>query len=650
MTQHSLFSEEEHTKSNWFEDALTSLGVDDDIGGWPDTFGEALANQKHRTKTDGIRVLSLFAGGGGLDIGFHDAGFEIVECNELEESFAATLRENNSVGGRLEGANIVCCDINEYDPNIKDIDFIIGGPPCQTFSAAGARAAGVNGIDDDRGNLFKQYVRILKKLKPKGFLFENVYRIVGAQGGKPWRLITEAFSEAGYKLYWRILDAADFGVPQFRERLIIVGLRNGEFLFPAPTHGPDSSDNRRYYSAGRALENVTSLATGNPINGRHGHLLRDIPPGLNYSFYTDRMGHPTPLFGWRSKFSDYLYKADPDTPVRTIKAQGGQYTGPFHWDSRTFTVEELKRLQTFPDDYSVVGSRLKAIHQLGNSVPPQLARILAIGIAKQVFKRELPFEVELLPVNATLNFRKRKSKLTKLYTEKAREAINKSFSGKRKVQKITSLEEKKFCKLHPNLRLDFSSADDWDYYFHCNIDDGIINLSVWDQEKNGNVNYSYVIEPAALVSPNDPVKKILVNSYSYDKTSITAIWKYLEMLIRTNFHKDDLVQFFGYYQYSNKFNISFNLLSSELKGKNFWKVLSEVSQGRSVGCIRSLQEIASLYEVNEKHLISELKNLKKLGYEIRSHNTNKQISDGHLLIPYSFPTLSERSLQRLTEL
>ena len=206
-------------------------------------------------------------------------------------------------------------DINDYNPALNDIDFIIGGPPCQTFSAAGARAAGVNGIDDDRGNLFKQYVRILKQINPKGFLFENVYRIVGAQGGKPWKLIQEAFRDAGYKLYWRILDAADFGVPQFRERLIIVGLKEGMFKFPCPTHGPDSTDNRHYYSASIAIEGVNSKVGGGKVGGRHGHLLKDIPAGLNYSFYTDRMGHPTPYFGWRSKFSDYLYKADPDTKV-----------------------------------------------------------------------------------------------------------------------------------------------------------------------------------------------------------------------------------------------------------------------------------------------------------------------------------------------
>lgn len=242
MRQLSLFPEEQMSKPSWFTSALDALGIGE-IPGWPDAFGSSFLKRFQDYDMDEIRVLSLFSGGGGLDIGFHDAGFTIVECNELVKKFATTLSLNSTPKGRLHGSKIVCMDINEYNPDVENIDFIIGGPPCQTFSAAGARAAGVNGIDDDRGNLFKQYVRILDKLKPKGFLFENVYRIVGAQGGKPWKLIQEAFQDVGYRLHWRILDAADFGVPQFRERLIIVGLQDGSFYFPYPTHGPDSSLN-----------------------------------------------------------------------------------------------------------------------------------------------------------------------------------------------------------------------------------------------------------------------------------------------------------------------------------------------------------------------------------------------------------------------
>ena len=165
--QHMLFQEENITKS-WFSDALNALGVKEEPG-WPDKFGDKLIEWNQKNSNGIVKVLSLFSGAGGLDIGFHDAGFQVIECVEIEKAFAQTLEYNSSIGKRLSGSHVKCIDINDYHPKLDNIDFIIGGPPCQTFSAAGARAAGVNGTDDDRGNLFKQYVRILKQLKPKGF-------------------------------------------------------------------------------------------------------------------------------------------------------------------------------------------------------------------------------------------------------------------------------------------------------------------------------------------------------------------------------------------------------------------------------------------------------------------------------------------------
>ena len=649
IVQQSLFPEEHISQRSWFTDALEALDIEE-ISGWPDVFGTSFLQKQISDSSEDIRVLSLFSGGGGLDIGVHDSGFKIVECNELVQDFAATLSRNSTSTGCLRSTKIVCMDINDYDPDVEDIDFIIGGPPCQTFSAASARAAGVNGIDDNRGNLFTQYVRILQKLKPKGFLFENVYRIVGAQGGKPWKLIQEAFQDAGYKLHWRIIDAADYGVPQFRERLIIVGLRDGNFLFPYPTHGPDSRDNRPYYSAKEAIKSVVSQSKGSSIGGRHGHLLNDIPPGLNYSFYTDRMGHPTPLFGWRSKFSDYLYKADPDTPVRTIKAQGGQYTGPFHWENRTFTIEELKRLQTFPDDYEIEGNRQKVIHQLGNSVPPHLARIMALSIAQQVFKRKLPFEIELLPDSTQLSFRARKSKLTSMYAEKAKKAIEKLPKTGELDSNPISHETDSYYTLKPNFVLEAATNELWDYCFDHKIEGGTIEIIIRDATASIEDKYHYMIKPASRLPRRLMISCITMHSFSNNYDSITAVWKYLEYLIKKFFHKDDLVQFFGYYQYSNNYSISLKVDNSKSREESFWKVLSEITQGNLVGSIHSLQEISTAYGVDEKTLLYQLKNIKRLGYEIRNQNTNQQIKDGEILIPYSFPSLNERSLQRLTEL
>ncbi len=649
MVQQTLFPDEEIGCQSWFSDALNALGLAESPG-WPDQFGDSIVEWCRNANRKPIRVLSLFSGAGGLDIGFHDAGFQIVECNEIEKDFAATLSENSKQGKRLCGSDIVCMDINEYDPSIEKIDFIIGAPPCQTFSAAGARAAGVNGIDDDRGNLFKQYARILNKLKPRGFLFENVYRIVGAQGGEPWKQIQEAFMAVGYKLYWRILDAADFGVPQFRERLIIVGLKDGSFQFPYPTHGPDSIDKRPYYTSSFAIDGVNSSVPGSTIGGRHGHLLNDIPPGLNYSFYTERMKHPTPHFGWRSKFSDYLYKADPETPVRTIKAQGGQYTGPFHWENRTFTNEELKRLQTFPDNYTVIGNRQKVIHQLGNSVPPHLARILALSILQQVFDAPLPFKVQLLPVSHVLGFRARKSKLTKVYAKKAADAIS-NIANDNELQPKISGAGKSYGILTKDLNLLISKENKaWDYYYEHNYSNGMLCVGIWDRTKKDKLEYEYSVRPGRKSLSNAGIGLITMQSFSDEPRSVTAIWKYLEGLVKKYIHKDDLVQLFGYYQYKQNYSINIDYKNPALANMSFWRVLASISQGHLVRKLVEINELSYEYRIEKEELISELKELKSLGFEIRSHNTNRQIKKNYLLIPYSFPSLNERSLQRLTEL
>ena len=338
-----------------FQELCDQLNVGTDPG-WPDAFGAALQGVFPRGGPRPIRTLSLFSGAGGLDIGFHDVGFEILEMVEVEARYAASLKANAVPNGYLSSGKVNTIDIRDFDPKSSTtlrggVDLIIGGPPCQTFSAAGRRAAGVSGTTEARGTLFTEYVRILKRLNPKAFVFENVYGITGAESGKAWKDIQAAFAGAGYNISTRVLDAADFGVPQHRERMFIVGMRKGQFRFPRPTHGPDSPGKVAYYTAGDATQIACDDEATRDLEGRYSDLLAQVPPGLNYSFFTERMGHPKPVFAWRSKFSDFLYKADPDWPVRTVKAFCGKYTGPFHWTNRRFTIRELKRLQTFPDPW-----------------------------------------------------------------------------------------------------------------------------------------------------------------------------------------------------------------------------------------------------------------------------------------------------------
>jgi len=424
-------SKEFKKTTSYFTDLLQFLHIKDDIAGWTDDFGDALHTCMKNILAAPIKTLSLFSGGGGLDIAFRDCGFHALQMIEMNARYVETLKANAQPGQRFEGSEPLCMDIRDFQPaDALQADFIIGGPPCQTFSAAGRRAAGVSGLDDPRGLLFQEYIRILKTLQPEGFLFENVYGIVGAQGGKAWQEILAAFEAIGYTISYRILDAADYGVPQHRERLIIVGTHGKPFAFPRPTHGPDSADQRPHYTAGLAVEKISDEKPGS-VNGRYGYLLKDIPPGLNYSFYTEEMGHPHPQFAWRSKFSDLLYKADPTMPVRTIKAQGGQYTGPFHWENRPFSIGELKRLQTFPDNYFIAGGRLAVIEQIGNSVPPQFGRMLALAVLDQLFDIPLPFKIDYLSPQEVLSFKQRKSYLTKLYREKAKMAIEELYAGRK---------------------------------------------------------------------------------------------------------------------------------------------------------------------------------------------------------------------------
>lgn len=659
------FSEEyDGSKSqNYFASLLRYLNADDGIAGWPDIFGKALRAWTTNALGTPIRILSLFSGGGGLDIAFHDAGFNAVQMVEIDSHYVETLKVNAIKGCRFEGGKPLCMDIREFDPSEElHIDFIIGGPPCQTFSAAGRRAAGVSGLDDPRGMLFQEYVRILHKLQPRGFLFENVAGIIGAQEGKAWREILAAFDSIGYTISYRVLDAADYGVPQHRERLIIVGTREKPFVFPRPTHGPDSRDKHQYYAPVLAIDGVEDEKPS-ILGGRYGHLLKDIPPGLNYSFYTEEMGHPTPHFSWRSKFSDLLYKADPTMPVRTIKAQGGQYTGPFHWENRSFSVEELKRLQTFPDDYTLVGGRLLAIQQIGNSVPPQFGRLLAIAVLDQLFGIHFPVEIDYLSAGEELTFRQNKKLLTELYRTRAKEAIAKIYGASEKVNKVLSKESSivpgsteqehiQLAYLGPlfswYVKGNQKQEYPWNIKYLIDTTAGAIHFLVGNLE-------SFAKQPCIVIEVSHTQDWILPQGQVYLQIQeplpmlITAAWKAFEHYLAKRGFKADLVQLNGYYQYEPKIKMKVLKMVPSIREENtfgHWKILQHVLEGKGVRQIISIQDLASLWHISVEKTIDVLTALRSLGYEVRSEYTNGQIPKGHILIPYAFPTFSPNSVQQ----
>ncbi len=640
---------DKNNHENWFQEMLAFLGVSNQTA-WTDDFGKSLRKSMMQQGYAPIKTLSLFSGGGGLDIAFHDAGFEIIQMVELEAKYIQTLKHNCLSGKWLEGSKPICIDIKNYIPESIKVDFIIGGPPCQSFSAAGRRAAGVSGTNDVRGTLFQEYVRILEILQPKGFLFENVYGITGANDGQAWQEIQTAFRKVGYKIYFRVLDAADYGVPQHRERLFIVGLKSGEYLFPYPTHGVDSLNQQPYYSAQEAVKDadIQNIEVG--IGGRFGHLLEFIPPGLNYSFYTKEMGYPNPIFSWRSKFSDFLYKADPKTPVRTIKAQGGQYTGPFSWENRKFSCSELKRLQTIPDDYEIVGNRQVCIEQIGNSVPPQLGRILALSILDQVMKVKLPFSISYLPENKKLGFRQRKRKLTELYAQKAKAAI----ADLQKTGKIVYVDSSQYEQKKQQIRYlspDFAwmkeatpGSTKINLSYDLNNSCWLIAASINELESKED---QFIIDVYPSCGYDDWVLKtdsVKLCSKDLDMQVFTSLWKAFEEKLTEVTGKADLVQLSGYYQYNAQISGVMNF-DPKLKINEFWRVVQCVTRCIGIATQLSATELADKWGVKAEDIYSYLKSLRIMGYEVRNNKTNTQITEGKYLIPYAFPTLNPKSVQ-----
>lgn len=633
----------------WFQEMLDALRVTLEPA-WPDRFGASMRQWLIERGHQPIRTLSLFSGGGGLDIAFHDAGFDIVQMVEVEAKYAETLKANARRGMVLASTDVLCMDVREYVPDADlSVDFIIGGPPCQTFSAAGRRAAGVAGTTDPRGNLFQEYVRILGLLQPRGFLFENVYGITGAQNGRAWKDIRAAFKDAGYTIYHRVLDAADYGAPQHRERLFIVGVRDGQYQFPQPTHGPDSPDSQPFYTAGEAVRGADIAGVSQGVRGRYGELLTNIPPGLNYSFYTKEMGHPAPVFGWRSKFSDFLYKADPMAPVRTIKAQGGQYTGPFSWENRPFSIAELKRLQTIPDSYEIVGGRQVSIEQIGNSVPPQIGRILALSILHQVMGVSLPGAMPYLDERRALGFRRRKRLLTEVYGAKAKQAISQLYTASE------AMPSRDAPPIAGQRRRFLSPAD----FLWAEVESpGAIGLrvsyqddhSTWmltaglDNRADSESCYEITIVPAHGRSWPQGLSRVRLSATALDSMVFTGLWKAFEESLYDRHGIADLVQFSGYYQYEP--HIKATMRFAARTGVNsWWQIVRNVVEGVGVATQLTADHLAMLWEVDAGAVLPHLKALRALGYEVRSHNTNPQIPMDAYLIPYSFPTLTPRSVQ-----
>lgn len=349
-----------------------------------------------------LPAISLFSGVGGLDHGAVRAGFQPRVAVESDRDSAASLRANH-YPGRPEAVierSIVEVSTEEIlaTAGLKPGEpvLVVGGPPCTPFSKSGYWLESKRTGNDPNASLLDEFARVVEEARPEAVLMENVWSLAYRNHNTaPLSRLTGRLEAAGYRLRWEVLNAADYGVPQLRKRLILYGLRGAEPpMLPVPTHSGWTETKRTFdrslrpYVTSREaigdLEGRTDLSTDDEhVNGRWGHLLPQIPDGGNYLHFTAKLGHPQPIFEWRARFWTFLLKLDPDRPSTTIQSQPGPYVGPFHWSNRRLRLLEVKRLQAFPDDYVVVArSRRSWHHQLGNAVPPMLAEIVARPLAE----------------------------------------------------------------------------------------------------------------------------------------------------------------------------------------------------------------------------------------------------------------------------
>lgn len=331
------------------------------------------------------RTISLFSGCGGLDLGFHQAGFDIVFSNDIEKTVEATYRHNL---GEILIKDITEVDIDSEIPN--DIDVILAGIPCQPFSSAGNRKS----MDDRRGGLFESVMNIVDKKKPKVVLFENVRGFISSKDDKgtpmPQRIENELFDH-GYHTYWKLLKASDFEVPQNRHRVIIIGIREdvkGDFVFPSPIISPDLTvstvinnsilDDEKFevWSLSPQAQLLSSYI---PAGGSWKNIPDDVLPERLKRIRKEIKRYRSPNF---------YRKFNLDEIMGTITAAATpENSGILHpLENRRYSVREIARFQSFPDEFKFIGDSIPSKYKMiGNAVPPKLAYHIAKSVLEQVF-------------------------------------------------------------------------------------------------------------------------------------------------------------------------------------------------------------------------------------------------------------------------
>lgn len=333
------------------------------------------------------RVLSLFSGAGGLDLGLERAGFSTVACLDTDEAAQAVLQANRPSwwvpsNGEVTGAS-EWLSPGTVGLRVGELDLIAGGPPCQPFSkAAQWTSAARAGMRDPRAKSIHGMFDLLNEFLPRALLIENVSGFLQGRESAV-DVIRDRLDEINrkhgteYKLSWSVVDSADFGVPQHRQRAIAIAFRDG-----APVELPVATHANRPVRAWDALWDLEESEKPAP-SGYWTGLLPSIPEGKNYLHHTAR-GEGEEIFGWRTRYWSFLLKLAKDRPAWTIPASPGPSTGPFHWDNRPLSVREQARLQSFPDTWKFEGADRVQRRLVGNATPPLLAEVLGRAIISQL--------------------------------------------------------------------------------------------------------------------------------------------------------------------------------------------------------------------------------------------------------------------------
>jgi DNA (cytosine-5)-methyltransferase 1 len=366
-----------------------------------------------------LPVLSLFSGAGCLDLAvercaepFSSNGTRVEGPFKVAVATDYDARALRSLQANFPGVPTVCGDIRELSTrdflnragmDRGEAELVVGGPPCTPFSKSGFWLEEKRSSTDPNASLLDEYARIVTEAQPRAFILENVQGLTYATHRAQLNRVLEQLTRAGYRPTYKVLMAADYGDPQLRRRVFVVGRRDGvAFTFPEPTHSGWSEHTRTfdltkkpYVTAGTAIGPLLPRASApdEVVEGTYADLLAEVPPGQNYLWHTERYGGRD-VFKWRSRYWTFLLRLDPDRPSSTLQAQPGPWVGPFHWQNvrngegnlraRRLSKAELLRLMSLPDDFLVEGDGATIRRQLGNAVPLELGKAVVGALAEQL--------------------------------------------------------------------------------------------------------------------------------------------------------------------------------------------------------------------------------------------------------------------------